>query len=106
MMKNNKDNKTYFRGKKDGFRQGMLYSLSIPILALRDKYGFGAGRLETVLEETFRKFEDLQDKKFSAREALEALYDETGIKIYTEHGQVVYKVEKPEGRKIRRENNV
>lgn len=55
--------------------------LGLPMLVLRDKYGFGKKRLERFLDQVLDVY-DLFNKDYLTLEDIhQALYDETGIRI-------------------------
>lgn len=70
---------------KDGFQKGKDDSfdlmIALPMIILRDKYGFGAVRLERFIEQMIDVFEAVYDGYVSFSDLLETLKDETGIDI-------------------------
>ena len=70
---------------KDGFIKGKDDSfdlmIALPMIILRDKYGFGAVRLERFIEQMIDVFEAVYDGYVSFSDLLETLKDETGIDI-------------------------
>lgn len=69
----------------DGFRKGKDDSfnlmVALPMIILRDKYGFGATRLERFIGEMIEVFESIHEGYVNFHDLLNALKDETGIDI-------------------------
>lgn len=70
---------------KDGFIKGKDDSfdlmVALPMIVLRDKYGFGATRLERFIEQMIEVFDSIHEGYVSFSDLLNALKDETGIDI-------------------------
>lgn len=69
----------------DGFRKGKDDSfdlmVALPMIILRDKYGFGATRLEKFTDYMIEVFDSIGEGYVSFSDLLNALKDETGIDI-------------------------
>lgn len=70
---------------EDGFKKGKDDSfdlmVALPMIILRDKYGFGATRLERFIEQMIEVFDSIHEGYVSFSDLLNALKDETGIDI-------------------------
>lgn len=67
--------------KKETERAVMIASLAIPLMAAHDVYGFGAKRLEKLLDRMLELYRDYEAGSFTMDEAKGWLEGYTGIEI-------------------------
>lgn len=65
--------------------------LSLPLIVLRDKYGFGKKRLEDFQEELLKQYECFSEGRITLDELKQVITDETGMQIKTEKDFEVFK---------------
>lgn len=61
--------------------RAFVLMMNVPLLVLRDKYGFGAKRLGKFMEYMLLQFEAIQEGYVNFDEMKTALEEETGIKV-------------------------
>ena len=70
---------------EDGFKKGKDDSfdlmVALPMIILRDKYGYGAVRLERFIGEMIEVFESIHEGYVSFSDLINTLKEETGIDI-------------------------
>ena len=59
----------------------LILTLGLPIMALRDEFGFGRQRLERFMEKTIEIYEDYQNGLFTLQEVKDTIEAETGFII-------------------------
>lgn len=60
---------------------GFLLMLGLPILVLRDKWGFGNVRLERFIDQVIEMYESFNEGYLTIEDIHQAIEEETGIKI-------------------------
>lgn len=66
---------------KKAANTGFLLMLGLPILVLRDKWGFGKVRLERFIDQTIEMYETFDEGYLTIDNIHQAIEEETGIKI-------------------------
>jgi hypothetical protein len=66
---------------KDAVDQVFLLMLGLPVLTLRDKWGFGKVRSERFIEQVLELYDSFEKGYLTLEDIKECLWDEAGIKI-------------------------
>lgn len=66
---------------KKAANTGFLLMLGLPILVLRDKWGFGNVRLERFIDQVIEMYESFNEGYLTIEDIHQAIEEETGIKI-------------------------
>lgn len=68
-------------------RRAFLLFLSIPVMVLHDKFGFGKHRLSRFMEYVLLWYESVQNNETKIMELVKVAEDECGIKVNTWGGK-------------------
>lgn len=71
----------YIQGRDETIKKAAEYSMAVPLMALRDEFGFGAKRLEKFIDATHELYDSIDRKYINLEEIVEAIKDETGVEI-------------------------
>lgn len=73
------------KAKKDAtdkaVRQAFVLMMNVPLIILKDKYGFGAKRLEIFMNYMLDQFDSIEKQYVNFDDMKRALEEETGIKV-------------------------
>lgn len=72
-----RDKKTREEARREAFE----LMISIPLLVLRDKWGFGSERLERFIDQMFEIYSSIERKDVDFQDLMEVLERETKIKF-------------------------
>lgn len=65
----------------EAVRQSTILMLSIPVMVLRDKYGFGSKRLSDFMEYTIDLFDSFIKEYVTLEDLINTVKEETGVDI-------------------------
>ena len=65
----------------EAVRQSTILMLSIPVMVLRDKYGFGSKRLDAFMEYTIDLFDSFVKEYITLEDLINTVKEETGVDI-------------------------
>ena len=71
----------YIQGRDEAIKKATDFSMAVPIIVLRDEFGFGGARLEKFIDGVYEYYESITKKLVDIDEIIEAIKDETGIEI-------------------------
>lgn len=69
------------RGYQRAMERASIYAGLVPMLVLRDRYGFGAKRLEDFFDYMNELIKDIDEGLLDIRDIAKAISDETGLEI-------------------------
>ena len=67
--------------QREATEQSMLMLIGLPLIVLRDKYGFGKKRLEQFTEEVLRQVKCVENGIVSLEKIHEVIKKETGMEV-------------------------
>lgn len=76
---------TYMRGfnkgKEESLDFAIAYSMAVALMVLRDKFGFGAKRLNQFFDSYLDLYDSIDKNYLDIKDVLKTLKEETGIEI-------------------------
>lgn len=69
------------QGYNQAIRDAANYSMAVPMLILRDEFGFGKQRLLKFHEAFLDLYDAINKKEFDLQEIVAVINEETGVKI-------------------------
>ena len=73
--------KGYEKGKQDSIQRATNLSVAVPLMVLRDKFGFGEKRLNRFFEEYLEMYDSVDKNYLDIKDILKTLKEETGIEV-------------------------
>lgn len=71
----------YEKGRSEAIQTATDYSMAVPIIVLRDEFGFGAKRLEKFIDATYELYDSIDQKYLNLEDIVETIKEETGVEI-------------------------
>ena len=71
----------YEKGKQESIQKATNLSLAVPLMVLRDEFGFGEKRLNKFFECYLDLYDSIDKKYLNIEDILKTLKEETGIEI-------------------------
>lgn len=71
----------YKKGKQDSIERATQLSMAVPIMVLRDEFGFGNKRLNQFFDNYLELYDSIDQSYLDIKDILKTLKDETGIEI-------------------------
>lgn len=69
------------QGYQKAIQEAASYSMAVPMLILRDEFGFGKQRLLKFHEAFLDMYDAINKKEFDLREIVDVIKEETGVEI-------------------------
>lgn len=73
--------KGYNKGRQDSIEKASQYSMAVPIMVLRDEFGFGQKRLDKFLEAYMELFNSIEEGWLDLDDIVETINEETSVTI-------------------------
>lgn len=71
----------YEQGRKDSIEQATEFSMAVPIMVLRDEFGFGQQRIIKFAAAFKELYESIDEKYLDLQDILKTIKEETGVEI-------------------------
>lgn len=71
----------YEKGKQDSIQKATNFSLAVPLMVLRDEFGFGKKRLNQFFNNYLDLYDSIDKNYLDINDILKTLKKETGIEI-------------------------
>lgn len=69
------------QGRRESIDIARDYSLAVPIIVLRDYFGFGGKRLEKFIDGMYEYYDSIDKKMLNLDDIIKAIREETGVEI-------------------------
>ena len=73
--------KGYNKGRQDSIEKASQYSMTVPIMVLRDEFGFGQKRLDKFLESYMELFNSIEEGWLDLDDIVDTINEETNVTI-------------------------
>ena len=73
--------KGYEQGKKDAIKTASEYSMAVPMIILRDTFGFGKKRLLKYHDAFLDMYDSISRGYLNLRDIVQTIKEETGVEI-------------------------
>lgn len=73
--------KGFNKGKEESLDFAIAYSMAVALMVLRDKFGFGAKRLEDFIDEVYEMYDSIENDYLDIDDIIQTIEEETGITI-------------------------
>lgn len=73
--------KGFNKGKEESLDFAIAYSMAVALMVLRDKFGFGAKRLEDFIDEAHEMYDSIENEYLDIEDIIQTIEEETGITI-------------------------
>lgn len=71
----------YTQGRDEAIKKATDYSMVVPIIVLRDEFGFGAKRLEKFIDAIHELYDSIDQKYLNLDDIVKTIKEETGVEI-------------------------
>lgn len=71
----------YIQGRDEAIKKATDFSMAVPIIVLRDEFGFGAKRLEKFIDATHELYDSIDQKYLNLDDIVKTIKEETGVEI-------------------------
>lgn len=71
----------YEQGRKDSIEKATEFSMAVPIMVLRDEFGFGQQRIMKFAAAFKELYESIDEKYLDLQDILKTIKEETGVEI-------------------------
>lgn len=71
----------YEKGYQDAIEKASQYSMAVPVMALRDEFGFGKKRLDKFLESYMKLYDAIEEGYLNLDDIIETVNEETSVEI-------------------------
>lgn len=71
----------YEQGRKDSIEKATEFSMAVPIMVLRDEFGFGQQRIIKFAAAFKELYESIDEKYLDLQDILKTIKEETGVEI-------------------------
>lgn len=71
----------YKKGKQDSIQRATNLSIAVPLMVLRDEFGFGNKRLNQFFDSYLDLYDSIDKNYLDIKDVLKTLKEETGIEI-------------------------
>lgn len=69
------------QGYNQAIREATNYSLAVPIMVLRDEFGFGKKRIDKFVDAYIKLYEAIDEGWLDINDIIKTINEETGVKI-------------------------
>lgn len=73
--------KGYEQGRKDAVKQATEFSMAVPIMVLRDEFGFGQQRILKFCNKFMELYESIEENYLDIHDIIKTIKEETGVEI-------------------------
>lgn len=73
--------KGYEKGRKESIERASQLSMAVPIMVLRDEFGFGEKRIDKFITEYIKLYEAIEEGYLDLKDIIKTINEETGVKI-------------------------
>lgn len=73
--------KGYKKGRKDSIEKASQLSMAVPIIVLRDEFGFGEKRIDKFIAAYIKLYEAIDEGWLDINDIIKTINEETGVKI-------------------------
>lgn len=73
--------KGYEKGRKESIERASQYSMAVPIIVLRDEFGFGKKRIDKFVDAYIKLYEAIDEGWLDINDIIKTINEETGVKI-------------------------
>lgn len=73
--------KGYEKGRKDSIEKASQLSMAVPIIVLRDEFGFGEKRIDKFVDAYIKLYEAIDEGWLDINDIIKTINEETGVKI-------------------------
>lgn len=71
----------YEKGRKESIEKASQYSMAVPIMVLRDEFGFGKQRIDKFINEFMKLYDAIQEGYLDIKDIVKTINEETNVKI-------------------------
>lgn len=71
----------YIQGRDEAIKKATDFSMAVPIIVLRDYFGFGGKRLERFIDGMYEYYDSIDKKMLNLDDIVKAIREETGVEI-------------------------
>lgn len=71
----------YERGRKESVEKASQYSMAVPIMVLRDEFGFGKQRIDKFINGFMKLYDAIQEGYLDIKDIVKTINEETNVKI-------------------------
>lgn len=71
----------YIQGRDEAIKKATDFSMAVPLIVLRDEFGFGAKRLEKFIDATHELYDSIDQKYLNLDDIVKTIKEETGVEI-------------------------
>lgn len=73
--------KGYEKGRKESIERASQYSMAVPIIVLRDEFGFGKKRIDKFVAAYIELYNSISEGWLDINDIIKTINEETGVKI-------------------------
>lgn len=73
--------KGYEKGRQDAIERASQYSMAVPVMVLRDDFGFGKKRLDKFLDSYMELYDAIEEGYLNLDDIIETVNEETSVEI-------------------------
>lgn len=71
----------YERGRKESVEKASQYSMAVPIMVLRDEFGFGKKRLDKFIDAYMKLYDAIDEGYLNLDDIIKTVNEETSVEI-------------------------
>lgn len=71
----------YEKGRKDSIEKASQLSMAVPIMVLRDEFGFGEKRIDKFIAAYIELYDSISEGYLDLKDIIKTINEETGVKI-------------------------
>lgn len=71
----------YKQGRQDAIERASQYSMAVPVMVLRDDFGFGKKRLDKFLDSYMELYDAIEEGYLNLDDIIETVNEETSVEI-------------------------
>lgn len=73
--------KGYEKGRKESIERASQLSMAVPIMVLRDEFGFGEKRIDKFIAAYIELYDSISEGYLDLKDIIKTINEETGVKI-------------------------
>lgn len=73
--------KGYEKGRKESIDRASQLSMVVPIMVLRDEFGFGKKRIDKFIAAYIELYNSISEDRLDLKDIIKTINEETGVKI-------------------------
>lgn len=73
--------KGYEKGRKETIERASQLSMAVPIMVLRDEFGFGEKRIDKFIAAYIELYDSISEGYLDLKDIIKTINEETGVKI-------------------------